>query len=1193
MKGDFSQWRFHPGDNFAGVLQQQGKVMLDSDWNEHTRINTHWQDQAGQDAIGPAVAAVPTGAPDGFKALAARVVTNGGSTYVEVDLHPGRVWADGILTYLSPADPAAPTDPVTRRATYLLPPIQDPAATPPNVDQAALGVRDAVVLEVWREAIHGFQAPARLIEPALGGVDTTERILTSYVLRLLRLEEGEDCVSIHGKLQDNPAGLGRLTATLTPTTTVAGECPVVQGGGYVGLEHRLYRIEIAHTDDATRRFKWSQWNGGLVGAGVFHTSGTALTIDLDANRTAILTSGLTSCYLEVVTYDEDLGHWRVSYGTPASINPNGTIEIDTTLKIFGAPPPDPSADPTDDPRSFFRLWNGIELLGNYLDAATPRELPDGLGVHVSFEAPATKLYRPGDYWTFTVRAGDIGNADTLLDAALPAGIHYHRVPLGIVTWPANLTATADDIHDCRRRFRPLSRLDTCCTHRVGDGRTSLGDYTSIQAAIDALPDEGGEVCLLPGDFHENVVILDRAHVTLSGCGPRTRLFAANADQTDAVITILGGRHLAVESLAVVAAPRGKGILALGKNPLDRKSQVGPFVEDLTLDCLDISAAAFAAIRTEWIRGLVIRDCALHMTDVHCAEQALVVLADDALLERNLVEVVGEREAGRGRSPEEDQTFFPGVHSKGGIHLKSLCERVRVEDNRIRGGSGNGITLGSLLWVDRDDNPVDPGDEPEDPADDPCEPSKPVNLVVAPGFILVGELMIRPAAGGPLYQVALRRNRISSMGTNGIGVAGWFDLSAADEFISVAGLQIESNRIHDCLRRTLAAPAESMVADMGYGGIALADVENLVIRDNTIVDNGRTHVDPVCGIFVLHVEAADIAGNRVVNNGARLTSTTAAAIKHGQRGGLVIRFAVPLTVVVDTLLGTAPQQNGVPAVRIHDNTVSTPFGRALSLTALGPVSVVANQFTSQGIPAFSTDITGLFAGAVLIFNLGISNDLLYLQQLLFALLAKPNGQSYLTGASAGAFAKEGLDDQRFGGLLANGQVLFHDNQVNLDLLARGVSLSVSSVLIFTLDDLSFADNQCEANLLDDLIVTNLFSVAMTQRVRGNRFKEGMLNAPLSAFTLGVMLNTTAENQGTHCIVARNGVPALLVDEDNTVLLQAFLKGYCQESFGHYLGGLSGASTAIAPNQTVGGPGSGATGATAVANTGTSNVLTLLR
>lgn len=1188
MKGDFSQWRFNPEENFTGVLQQQGKVMLDSDWNEHARIGTHWQDQAGQDAIGPDVAAVPTEAPDGFKVLAARIVSVGGDPVVEVDLHPGRIWADGILAYLAPNDPAAPTDPVARIATHLAPPIQDPAAGPPSAAEGAAAVRDAVVLEVWRETLHGFQLPQRLLEPALGGVDTTERILTSYALRLLRLEDGEDCHSIHDKLKDDPSGFGRLTATLTPTTTVAGECPVTQGGGYVGLEHRLYRIEIAATDDGTPRFKWSHWNGGLVGAGVYHTSGTDITIDIEANRTAILTSGLTSCYLEAVTYDEALGHWRVSYGTPATINPNGTIEIDTSQALFGTPPPDPSADPTDDPRSFFRLWNGIELLGDYLNAATPEELPDELGVHLAFEEPSTHVYRPGDYWTFTVRAGDIGNSDTLLDAATPAGIRYHRVPLGIVTWTADLdTSDGGDLHDCRRRFRPLSRLDTCCTHRVGDGHTSLGDYDSIQEAIDALPDEGGEVCILPGEFHENIVLLNRTNVTISGCGARTRLLAPDADQTDAVITILGGQQIAIESLAVEAAPRGRGVLALGQNPFDKADTIPGPIRGLSLQELHVTAAGFAAVRAEWIQGLSVRACELHMEDVHCEEQALLVLADDARIERNLVEVANPDGAGSA-SPEEDSSFMPGNHSKGGIHLKGLCERVRVEDNRIRGGSGNGITLGSIIWIDEDGEPVDPEDQPDPEEEDPCAPTRPVDTSIPGNLVDAGEGQARRASGGPLYQVHLGKNRISSMGTNGIAVAGFFDLSGLDEFISVVGLHIRGNHIHDCLRRSILAPTDAMAADMGYGGIALGDVEDLVIRENTIVDNGPTHIDPICGIFILHVQAADVAGNRIVNNGARSAPATGAAVKNGQRGGIVIRYATPLTIVVDTLLGSGPQQNGVPAVRLHDNVVSSPFGRALSIMALGPVSIVANQLTSRGIPPFSVDITGLFAGAVMIFNLGISNDLLYLQQLLFKPIVGSGGGDYVAGAAADAAAREGLDDARFASLLANGQVIFNDNQVNLDLLARGFSLSFSSILIFTLDDLSFADNQCEANLLDDILITNLLSVAMTQRVSGNRFKEGLFNAPLSAFTLGVMMNTTTDNQGTHCIVVRNAVASLLVDEDNTVLIQAFLKGFC-EIFGRFLGGLGGsADTASASGQTIGGPAT-----TPVANSSSSNVIRLIK
>ncbi len=40
--------------------------------------------------------------------------------------------------------------------------------------------------------------------------------------------------------------------------------------------------------------------------------------------------------------------------------------------------------------------------------------------------------------------------------------------------------------------------------------------------------------------------------------------------------------------------------------------------------------------------------------------------------------------------------LPAVNAgRGGIHLAGTCERVQVIDNRIDGGMGNGITLGSL------------------------------------------------------------------------------------------------------------------------------------------------------------------------------------------------------------------------------------------------------------------------------------------------------------------------------------------------------------------------------------------------------------------------------------------------------------------------------------------------------------------
>ena len=38
MKGDFSRRIYRPAKHFSSVLMQQGRVLLDSDWNEQAAI---------------------------------------------------------------------------------------------------------------------------------------------------------------------------------------------------------------------------------------------------------------------------------------------------------------------------------------------------------------------------------------------------------------------------------------------------------------------------------------------------------------------------------------------------------------------------------------------------------------------------------------------------------------------------------------------------------------------------------------------------------------------------------------------------------------------------------------------------------------------------------------------------------------------------------------------------------------------------------------------------------------------------------------------------------------------------------------------------------------------------------------------------------------------------------------------------
>jgi hypothetical protein len=363
------------------------------------------------------------------------------------------------------------------------------------------------------------------------------------------------------------------------------------------------------------------------------------------------------------------------------------------------------------------------------------------------------------------------------------------------------------------------------------------------------------------------------------------------------------------------------------------------------------------------------------------------------------------------------------------------------------------------------------------------------------------------------ELLIARNQICEMGSCGIGVVEFFDLRAIDAFISVRELSILGNNIHRNMRRgVMELPAEVRNA-AGFGGISLADVENLVVHDNVIAENGRTYLEPICGIFVLHAEGVDISRNRILDNGHRDTEPVDDA-KEGLRGGIVLAYAVAPTRTISPWgfhTTTLPRaQSGVPAAKIHDNIVVQPLGPALLMNALGPVSVLDNQLTSQGVvPGFTVSFV---AGTVGILNLGLSNEL-YLQYAAFLLA----GSSSST-ADAALAGRRGLDDFKFGHALANGLVLFANNQVTLDVFDKGLTLTLSSILIITLDDLGFHDNQCVANTFDDFMLSQALLFAMSTRVTDNRFTEGVLNALLSALTLGLLMNTTAHNQGTHCIIA---------------------------------------------------------------------------
>lgn len=1272
MQGDFSNLSFDPHENERGValpangvlrnmsavLHQQGRVSLDTDFTEGELLDLGWKGQAGRDVIGAGVCAVPATEPDGFKVQSAAVV-NG---EVHVQLHPGRCWADGTLARLAGSEDN-PTALVERVARYFGPPLANPV---PNADGIDDGVRDAVILEVSEESLHGYQYPERLIEPALGGPDTTERAYVNYRVKLLRLGADEDCETIRGKLQDDLSAKGRLTASLAPVVAIGGECPVVGGGGYTGFEHNLYRIEIAQTGDGVARFKWSQWNGGLAGRGRFDATVNPPRVTIDAGRAAVIHSGLNAFYLEALQYDEGTGAWEVVYGTMATLTTDHDLEL-TVPPVFGALPAT-----TDS--VFFRLWNGIEGIASFTNAVDPVELRDG--IRLVFDAPTAGNYRAGDYWTFAVRAGEVANPDVLVDTLPPTGIVYHRVALAEVNWTGRRnTDISGSIEDCRKRFRPLTNQKICCTFLIGDGVSSFGDFNSLEEAALHLPAAGGELCLLPGMHRANLKLEGRRNVVIHGCARRSFVLPHTETRFDPILRLIDDTGVEVKDLNLITYDG----IAIAMEGSKEGSCSGVHVHGCRV------IARTNAIRATNVADLKICDNRLHLLDTVDGIATISINADDVLIERNTLVLLPfiDTTPDEPDTPDDDPTRDPAdpcarpqviykfpklvlqyafkvwafslallvpkqpYRAIGGIHVRPGSERVRILENRIVGGAGNGITLGGdldppppvvigiaapprvrtvatlanslslretaaaaaaaapaasvrvansgqFLAMVQDENgkalnDVDVYLEADGTATDRSDAQGMASIKANPGAysvdvspqyqvlkvaeardndgVLVNVLTVGTRATalisrGFIHEITIEANDISMMGLSGIGFAlktgakltsstpsiptnnakgallAYIDAAILNLGLTpllratdpVRDMVVINNRLHHNLQNPFTETMRTEAQVIGRGGMSLAIVESVVISGNHVYENGPSAIDPVCGIFVGYGNDLEITDNVLAANG-NVTTAVDDNRRAGLRGGLYVRFAGALTSQYSTSSGRKP------ALRVHDNRVDQPAGRALTSYAFGPVSIANNHLNSE--------VTGLFGfmdtmvGGVLLFNLGGVHRV----------LARQLGKYF---DNANAFAARAEQS------LPGGETLFDDNYVRMGTLNR--SLTSQAMLCF--DDLGYASNTSSVFRREPFLA-NAVLMGDTVRVTSSRFREDA-NPTISALTNAFRANMTTMNQADHCIVARparvagNVLPT--IDTPN----QVFDAALCNRLFGDGTGLTQHAAQSLSAN-----------------------------
>src|SRR5262249_12281890 len=168
-RGDFTRDTFNPAKRYSRVLMQQGRVLLDEDWNEQTSILLHYLRTLATDLFGPHWGPKKIGDADndGFAIKSVEDLKN------DFSILPGRYYVDGILCENHSAVA------YTKQADFP----QRPAGKDGLKSGASL-----VYLDVWERHITALE-DGLIREVALGGPDTATRAQVVQQVRVDNLTE--------------------------------------------------------------------------------------------------------------------------------------------------------------------------------------------------------------------------------------------------------------------------------------------------------------------------------------------------------------------------------------------------------------------------------------------------------------------------------------------------------------------------------------------------------------------------------------------------------------------------------------------------------------------------------------------------------------------------------------------------------------------------------------------------------------------------------------------------------------------------------------------------------------------------------------------------------------------------------------------------------------------------------------------
>jgi hypothetical protein len=463
MNGDFARITFDPRLHFSRVLLQQGRVLLEADFNEQSAIHHYFLRTLITDLIGR-----HWRAGDGFQILPD---PNGQDDFT---ITRGHFYVDGIL-----CDNAADRTYATQPWPWV-----------PEIEKAPPGAGFAVYIECWERHVSALQRPS-LREVALGGPDTASRAQIVWQVRIasadwaksrfgaiqsaltVRLNattdstarariqalidtltqsynafvdamasfetQGVNCAALGGMFDVLDLAQPRMRARLAHDASSDDPCAIAADARYRGRENQLYRVEVHAPGPAgTATFKWSRENASVQFAVstlqpiAYDPGKNTLTVALDTlghdRRTGLCEGDWVELMSDAIEF--------ASLALPlAQVTGIDRTRREVVLQLSAASP-----SPELVRFTLLRRWDQASGLDKTGTVAIHESASDSAGwialergIEIQFLPGG--LYRTGDYWLIAARVAS-RNLDWPVDAdghplgVTPDGIVRHRAAIG-------------------------------------------------------------------------------------------------------------------------------------------------------------------------------------------------------------------------------------------------------------------------------------------------------------------------------------------------------------------------------------------------------------------------------------------------------------------------------------------------------------------------------------------------------------------------------------------------------------------------------------------------------------------------------------------------------------------------------------------------------------------------------------------